>query len=724
MFSMRKFENKNNLSLAARIFSAVIVFLIALLCAVSVFVPAPQLHFEEYIPQNNDLIAKISHAQIVYTNSCEVSDKGDVTITGTDAHIVVPGYKKSVHAVKVNFKKASEIEFMATLYFDNGEEFNAVNSVSKLVKQGDSYVCFKLPESVNQNIRIDIDNNYTLSNIELHSEMPDKVETKLPVSAKRCICAVLIAVFVGVCFFFFDMYVLPISQRIANYYSKNYKGILTILLLLLLGVLLSVGIEYLLGRFVFGMSSMGTYFNLYRYFFVVCVVSTIILFNYHIINGNKNSERLFAFLVFFVGLSMILCSPFGHICWDFDSHSKFAFEHTSYGDGYMTIADQDIFYNKGLENPLTNAQNNLDNIESVNEKGNIVVSAYKDKMNLVSHIPIGVAFAVSRFLGSSYVTASMVGRTTNLIIYVLLSYFAMKKLKSGKMILATIAFFPTNIFLATNYSYDFWVTSFIFVGISYYICELQQPLKPITALDTVIMCGAFILACMPKQVYMPIMILPLFMFKKWKSISEKKRYYLTCILMFIFMLVMLILQSGKTFEGGGDSRGGSSVNPTGQVEFIFGEPLNYTIKLLKFINNYLSFGNMRSYIVHFAYAGIGSGAVIFIALLMFTTLTDKCELDKFKSLNTVRIVNIGLFFALICLVATSLYVAYTPVGCETIEGCQPRYIIPLLLPLLLVIASPGAFQKIKGKWYNTAILFVLSATVYYNVATVLLGKLM
>ena len=109
---------------------------------------------------------------------------------------------------------------------------------------------------------------------------------------------------------------------------------------------------------------------------------------------------------------------------------------------------------------------------------------------------------------------------------------------------------------------------------------------------------------------------------------------------------------------------------------------------------------------------------------MFTTLTDKCELDKFKSLNTVRIVNIGLFFALICLVATSLYIAYTPVGYETIQGCQPRYIIPLLLPLLLVIASPGAFQKIKGKWYNTAILFVLSATVYYNVATVLLGKLM
>lgn len=719
-----KFTVKNNMTVGVRIFAAVIVFVLTLIVSLSILVPPARIYFEKYIPQKDDMIAKISPDEIVYLNGCIISPNGDVSITGNDAHIAFSGFEKQVQVVQINFKEPSLNEFYALLYYDNGKEFNETNSTRKFVKKGDTEVCFKIPATVNKNIRVDIDYSYTIDNIELHSKAPDVINTKLPFSAKRCVLAVLISAFIGICAFFVDKYIFPFSEKILNYYKKNYKVIFVTLLLLLAGVLISVGIEYLLGRFVFGMSSMDTYFNMYRYFFVVCVVWAIILLGCHIKRKNQNPEKLFAFLMLLVGVSMILCAPFGHICWDLDSHSKFVFEQAYIGNGYITAADETIFYNKGFEHTLESAANNMANIESVNKAGDIAVGIYADNKNLISHIPSGVAFAVSRFLGCAYVTATIFGRMANLAVYVLLSYIAMKKLKSGKMILATIAFFPTSIYIATNYSYDFWVTAFIFVGVAYFMSELQQPLKPISAYDTFLMCGAFILACIPKQIYMPIMILPFFMYKKWKDISAKKRYYLICIAMFIFMFVLLIIRSQKSITGGGDMRGGSGVNSMKQLEFILSKPLNYTKILLMFLKDYLSIPGMKKYIVNFAYMGYGSGAWIFIAMLMFTTLTDKCANDRFKKLNTVRIISILLFFALVCLVATSLYIAFTEVGNEKIVGCQPRYIIPLLLPLLVIVASPGIRLKVKKEVYNTVLLSAASMTAFYNVATVLLKNLM
>ncbi len=60
-----------------------------------------------------------------------------------------------------------------------------------------------------------------------------------------------------------------------------------------------------------------------------------------------------------------------------------------------------------------------------------------------------------------------------LLTYALTVYFAIRKLKSGKMIMSVIALFPTNIVLASNYSYDPWVTGFSLLGTAYFVSEMQ-----------------------------------------------------------------------------------------------------------------------------------------------------------------------------------------------------------------------------------------------------------
>jgi len=281
-------------------------------------------------------------------------------------------------------------------------------------------------------------------------------------------------------------------------------------------------------------------------------------------------------------------------------------------------------------------------------------------------------------------------------------------------------------FLITNYSYDAWVTVFIFLGVAYFVSEIQQPDKSISAMDTFIMCLSLILACLPKQIYMPIMIIPFFMYKRWKNKSERNKYYIICFLMTALMFALLIIRAFSSVTSGGDTRGGSGVNSMEQLKFILGEPFNYAKILLKFLGEYLSINSMKAYTNFYAYMGFGTQTVtwIFIISIMFTTLTDKNEFDKFKGKQLLRIINILIFIGLAALVATSLYISFTPVRSETIAGCQPRYIIPLLFPLLTVLTNPGIVLKIKRQIYDISILSALSVAAFWDIGYVLLSKLM
>ncbi|MBQ2933583.1 MAG: DUF2142 domain-containing protein [Clostridia bacterium] len=720
-----RISKKNNLPIYVRLIFTAFVFVVSCLCLLSMLVPPSQLKIEKAVPQTDDIVATVNQSQIKGLHNCEIDDEGNVTITGGDAYIVFSGYGENIQAVRLNFIEPVSENFYAVLYFDKQDDFNELNTKKNLVLAGDSDVCFHIAETQNTNLRIDIDSEYTFKDIELHSKAPNILYDDIKVPIEKYIISTVVALIVAICFFVFDNYVYPVTEKVKDFYLKNYKEIFAAVLKVLVAMLISVAIEFIVAYFFYGVSSTGRYFNEYRCLFICGIVSALTFIVSHIKNKEKGCEKLFAILMLHIGIVMIFCSPFGHICWDFDSHSKFVLTSSYIGEGYKSEADDLIFTNREYYNPKDNAANNIANIEYLNEAGT-KLSGKHASSTTIAHLPIGTGVAVSRFLGATYVAASNIGRLLNLITCVLVCYLAMKKLKSGKMILATIALLPTNMFLMTSYAYDAWVTSFVFLGVAYFISEIQQPDKSISAMDTFIMCLSLILACLPKQIYMPLMIIPFFMYKKWKTKGERNKYYIICFFMTVLMFALLMIRAFSSVTSGGDTRGGSEVNSMEQVKFILGEPFNYARILLRFLGEYLSVDSMKTYINYYAYMGFGTQIVtwIFIACIMFTTLTDKNEYDRFKGKQLLRIINILIFIGLAALVATSLYISFTPVRNATVEGCQPRYIIPLLFPLLAVLTNPGIVLKIKKQIYDISILTVLSAAVFWDIEHVLLSRLM
>ena len=74
-----------------------------------------------------------------------------------------------------------------------------------------------------------------------------------------------------------------------------------------------------------------------------------------------------------------------------------------------------------------------------------------------------------------------------------------------------------------------------------------------------------------------------------------------------------------------------------------------------------------------------------------------------------------LYIGMASLVATALYISFTPLGHSTINGCQARYLVPMLAPLLLLVTGQR-FNIIKNKTiYNGCILAMSSIAVILEI---------
>jgi len=327
----------------------------------------------------------------------------------------------------------------------------------------------------------------------------------------------------------------------------------------------------------------------------------------------------------------------------------------------------------------------------------------------IGYIPSSIALALGRLLHLPYHIVFMFGRWINVLLYALVVFFAIRKLKSGKMIMSVVALFPTAIFLASNYNYDSWVTAFTLLGLAYLFSELQQPDKKITTREAVIMLGALVIGLGPKAIYFPLLFL-VFLLKpaKFSSLRQYKKIILASILSILFVVGSFMLPFLISGPGRGDHRWSRDVNPVEQVKFILSEPFIYAKILSNFAKDYLDPLNASDFMTFFAYLGMAKGFWLILATLGIVTFTDKNEYDKQTAQLKTRLLVMGVFLATVILICTALFISFTAVGSATIAGVQPRYLIPLLFPLLFVISSSRIKNPINKNIYNSVIFCMMS----------------
>ena len=84
----------------------------------------------------------------------------------------------------------------------------------------------------------------------------------------------------------------------------------------------------------------------------------------------------------------------------------------------------------------------------------------------------------------------------------------------------------------------------------------------------------------------------------------------------------------------------------------------------------------------------------------------------------MRVLWMFVLFGTACLVATSMYIAFTPVGMGTINGCQPRYMLPLFFPAMMLLGVMGTDNQANRTIYNGVVFALIGyvgfTSVLYN----------
>lgn len=494
------------------------------------------------------------------------------------------------------------------------------------------------------------------------------------------------------------------------------------------------GICYL----ILGETSAGTWYDKYWMGFFFCC--SFIISCFYILRDKIADEPEYVYLaiVLIVGLFMAWSLSVFIVGWDTGIHFKAVLDFADI-DGEFELSPSEMAY-AATDFSFVAGDYTFDLAGLYHLKGSLnyhdvgVFTIVTEPsawsiFNGINYVPCAIVMFICEHLGLSFEAKHFLSVLPCVFIYAFVTFFGMRKLRSGKMLYAVIALFPTVVFLAANYGYQYWNISLFLYGFAS-LASFFQRQEAVPASEMVKMLVAFALACMAKIAYAPLILLSLIVPKR--CFSSKKACYLyrggvllvTGLVALIFFIP--ILSSGL---GEGDKRGGGDINPSAQLSFILSNPVDYAMRVIDFLtppylwedgsirSGFLSFTGACRVVASFGYLPRIPlfYPVLVLLLLAFTTFTDKNERAAYGVIPAVACITVSVIN--IILIVTYMILIFNNVGNITFQGIQSRYLLPFIFPTLAFLGSRkwglnGSI--IPSRVYNSVVLalmaFVLMAS--------------
>ena len=321
----------------------------------------------------------------------------------------------------------------------------------------------------------------------------------------------------------------------------------------------------------------------------------------------------------------------------------------------------------------------------------------------IGHVIPAIGILFAKILGMSIFSSIMFGRLMVYIFYCVLGYLTLKNLKYYKSVFFVVITIPVAFWLAGTISLDpiLNITSLLFISICLKYRFSAEEENYITNFDLLmlVISAIFIITC---KYLVSIPILFIFFFipkKKFKSLKIYIIFIITSIIIGAILvgLQLWILDKYPYVE---DRNG--FVNQLEQLKFIKNNLISST---RMFVNRILETGCI--WLDNFSYYGLISGLASSTGFIMtMAAILEKNKNDKLKNNKIFNIISVLIFFIIFATGLLALYISFTEVGKNEIEGYQFRYLISPMILLLIPIAN---IFNIKNniKEYDKKLLFVI-----------------
>lgn len=337
-----------------------------------------------------------------------------------------------------------------------------------------------------------------------------------------------------------------------------------------------------------------------------------------------------------------------------------------------------------------------------------------------TYVPQCIGVAAGRILSDRIYGIAYIGRFLSWLIVGAILYWSIRILPFGKNTAALIVMLPMSMQENISLAGDSFTTAVVIAFVSYvlYLCYGKGLLKK-RDYALLFLLLFFVASC--KIVYVPICLLA---FLIPVSRFPGRRNYLGTVaaaasMVLVLTLGWLMISSRSLME----FREG--VNTAEQVRYILCHPGEFLGVLVKTV---LEWGD--SWVENLFGTSLGwltiECKVMIIAIcavvLVYVAVKEQVSWKTgIRFCPNLMLVSCGIIFLLIC---TSLYVQWTAVGKDVIEGIQGRYFLPILLPFILglkrndVQQEAGKVQKGEASCIGAYLVWIMA---HMLVATTLLG---
>ena len=440
---------------------------------------------------------------------------------------------------------------------------------------------------------------------------------------------------------------------------------------------------------------------------LISIFSLIIILKYYSYFKNK-IEKTFLLLGLLFGTLFILLTPVCLVTGNDDQvhfHRMYTLldgkssEWTYSGRYFNHIVIGNYKKYKSYEeiNLYKKFLNENNNKKSITKEENI--DSNIDYQDLI-YLPFSIGYKIGKIIGLNFVDCIYLSKFCNLLLYLLIMYYAIKIIPVAKRLLLFIGLLPSSLYIASQFSYDATITAGMMISFAAFLMMRKNEKVDLKYLMIFVL--GIVWASLPKIIYCPMLLLLLFLNQKYFDNKKQERMVKVGIILLVMILMSTYVLPVLTKTAVGDDRV-PNTSVTEQFKYIIHAPVGYiklltnetiynfdkmffgidTFSSLGYLNKKTEYFNLSNFII-----------LVTILYLTFTNKVDKKIMDKkFKIIMSILLVTIW------CLIWTALYLSWTPVASPRISGVQSRYFIPLLLPLLMILIPNGKKIEEKKNFY-------------------------
>lgn len=297
-------------------------------------------------------------------------------------------------------------------------------------------------------------------------------------------------------------------------------------------------------------------------------------------------------------------------------------------------------------------------------------------------------------------------RFAGLLSYLLLTWLAIRQIPFGKWILLVLAAAPMALFQAATTTPDAISNSIGFFFIAG--CLRLAQAEKIKGRETENLILLIFLLFLAKLNLLPLILLPFLLIPPSRFTSSRLYFFLVAVTVVLFLVEV----AGWNWIA---STNFSSLlldeaNPRAQLLYILGNPFAFLQTVLNdlIVNGWAYFQGWINGYGYYYWTPPQIVAIFFLLSLIAALLIDSTAGQVNRK---TRLVFLLTFVSGYIATIASLYLSYTSIGSDQVFGVQGRYFLPLVLPLLLALASFSWERKIalpSTKWIITFLTGALS----------------